>query len=73
MKTKIKKWHIMLMSFMALFVAVFASLFSLKADTVDDETGEVIKDNWELGVVFYDSTVDGGTTPLTEIDWDASN
>ena len=46
MKNKIKKWHIILMSFMALFIAVFASLFSLKADTVDDETGEVIKHNW---------------------------
>ena len=30
-------------------------------------------DNWELGLVFYDSTVDTGTTPLTEINWDASN
>ena len=26
-------------------------------------------DNWELGLVFYDSTVDAGKTPLTEIDW----
>ena len=73
MKTKIKKWHIMLMSFMALFIAIFASLFNLKADTVDDETGEVITDNWELGIVFYDSTIDSGKTPLTEINWDASN
>ena len=30
-------------------------------------------DNWELTLVFYDSTVNGGTTPLTEINWDASN
>ncbi len=30
-------------------------------------------DNWELSVVFYDSTVDNGTTPLTFIDWDASD
>ena len=73
MKTKLKKWHLVLMSFMALFIAVFASLFSLKADTVDDETGEIIKDNWEIGVVFYDSTVDAGKTPLTEINWDDSN
>lgn len=28
---------------------------------------------WELGLVFYDSTVNNGKTPLTEIDWDASN
>lgn len=73
MKNKIKKWHIALMSFMALFVAVFASLFSLRADTVDEETGEVLTDNWELSTVFYDSTVDNGLTPLTEIDWDASD
>ena len=73
MKHKIKKWHIALMSFLTLFIAVFASLFSLRADTVDDETGEVLTDNWELGVVFYDSTVDNGTTPLTEINWDASD
>ena len=41
MKHKFKKWHIALMSFIALFIAVFASLFNLKADTVDEETGEV--------------------------------
>ena len=73
MKNKIKKWHIALMSFMALFIAIFASLFSLRADTVDEETGEVLTDNWELGIVFYDSTVDNGKTPLTEINWDASD
>ena len=72
MKTKLKKWHIVLMSFVALMLAVFTSLFSLKADPVDDETGEILTDNWELGVVFYDSTIDSGTTPLTEINWDAS-
>ena len=73
MKNKIKKWHIALMSFMALFIAIFASLFSLRADTVDEETGEVLTDNWELNTVFYDSTVDNGKTPLTEINWDASD
>ena len=73
MKTTLKKWHIALMSFIALFISVFASLFSLRADTVDEETGEVLTDNWELGVVFYDSTVDNGKTPLTEINWDASD
>lgn len=73
MKNKIKKWHVALMSFMALFIAIFASLFSLQADTVDEETGEVLTDNWELSTVFYDSTVDNGKTPLTEINWDASD
>ena len=73
MKNKIKKWHIALMSFIALFVAVFASLFSLRADTVDEETGEVLTDNWEFDIIFYDSSVDNGKTPLTEINWDASD
>ena len=73
MKNKLKKWHIALMSFMALFVAVFASLFSLRADTVDEETGEVLTDNWKFDIVFYDSSVDNGKTPLTEINWDASD
>ena len=73
MKTKLKKCHIALMSFLTLFVTIFASLFSLRADTIDEETGEVLTDNWELSTVFYDSTVDNGTTPLTEINWDASD
>lgn len=30
-------------------------------------------DNWELSTVFYDSTVNNGKTPLTSIDWDASD
>lgn len=40
-------------------------------DTDNDE--EPSTDNWELGLVFYDSTVDNGKTPLTSIDWDASD
>ena len=73
MKNKLKKWHIVLMSFVALMLAIFTSLFNLKADPVDDETGEILTDNWEISTVFYDSTVDNGTTPLTEINWDASD
>jgi hypothetical protein len=53
MKNKIRKWHIVLMSFVLLFVAVFTSMFSLRADTVDEETGEILMDNWELDLVFY--------------------
>ncbi len=30
-------------------------------------------DNWEISTVFYDSAVDNGLTPLTEINWDASD
>ena len=73
MKNKIKKWHIVLMSFLTLFVTILASLLSLRADTVDEETGEIVTDNWELGIVFYDSSVGAGKTPLTELSWDASN
>ena len=73
MKNKIKKWHIALMSFVALMFAIFTSLFSLKANPVDDETGEILTDNWEISTVFYDSTVNNGATPLTEINWDASD
>ena len=73
MKNKLKKWHIALMSFVALMFAIFTSLFNLKADPVDDETGEILLDNWEIGLVFYDSTVNGGKTALTQIDWDASD
>lgn len=39
----------------------------------DEETEKPENDNWELGLVFYDSTVDNGKTPLTEINWDASD
>ena len=39
----------------------------------DSEQSEETLDNWELGLVFYDSTVDSGKTPLTEINWDASD
>jgi len=36
----------------------------------DSET--IQKDNWELGLVFYDSTVDNGKTALKEINWNAT-
>ena len=40
----------------------------------ESEIEEKIKDdNWEISTVFYDSVVDDGKTPLTEIDWDASD
>ena len=34
---------------------------------------DVELDNWEISTVFYDSTVNDGKTPLTEINWDASD
>ena len=42
-------------------------------ETLDSEQSEETLDNWELGLVFYDSTVNNGNTPLTEINWDASD
>ena len=45
---------------------------SLQSDNTEDDE-ETSTDNWELGLVFYDSTVDNGKTPLTEINWDASD
>lgn len=45
---------------------------SLQNDNTEDGE-EPSTDNWELGIVFYDSTVDNGKTPLTSIDWDASD
>jgi len=45
---------------------------SLQSDNTEDDE-ETSTDNWELGLVFYDSTVDNGKTPLTSIDWDASD
>lgn len=40
---------------------------------LDSEEDLEETDNWELGVVFYNSTVENGTKPLTEINWDASD
>lgn len=39
----------------------------------DEEIEEPENDNWKLGLVFYDSTVNNGKTPLKEINWDASD
>lgn len=41
--------------------------------TSNVETEELENENWEIGVVFYDSSVNNGKTPLTEIDWNASD
>ena len=46
---------------------------SLQNDTSEENGEESSTDNWELGLVFYDSTVDNGKTPLTSIDWNASD
>lgn len=46
---------------------------SLQSDNTEEDGEEPSTNNWELGLVFYDSTVDNGKTPLTSIDWDASD
>ena len=47
-------------------------MLNISPTNLGDEE-EPSTDNWELGLVFYDSTVDNGKTPLTSIDWDASD
>ena len=50
------------------------SQFLVNSNNVEfNEEDEPTEDGWELSLVFYDSTVDGGTTPLQEINWDASS
>ena len=74
MNKKLKAWQIGLLAIFAIMFAAIASIFSLKATTVDEEeTPEELVDNWSLDVIFYDSSVDGGKTPLTEINWDATD
>ena len=45
----------------------------LKSSSPEVINTENENDNWELGLVFYDSSVDNGKTALTEINWDASD
>lgn len=44
----------------------------LEPSETDSELDDEVSDNWELELVFYDSTVDDGKTPLTEINWNAT-
>ncbi|NBI88160.1 hypothetical protein D3Z47_19010 [Lachnospiraceae bacterium] len=44
---------------------------AVERSSVEEEPAPT--DNWELSTVFYDSTVNNGRTPLTEINWDASD
>ena len=46
---------------------------SLSSNNVESSEDPTPNDNWELGLIFYDSTVDDGKTPLTSIDWDATD
>lgn len=48
-------------------------------ETEDGEYSEAVQDdpasndNWELGLVFYDSEINNGQTALESIDWDATD
>lgn len=42
-------------------------------EIISEEPEEEPVDNWNLEIFFYDSTVDNGKTPLTEINWNASD
>lgn len=46
-------------------------MLNINPTNLGDEE-EPSTDNWELGLVFYDSTVDNGKTPLTSINWHAT-
>ncbi len=76
-----KKRHVL---YMLLVLFIFTLLLSLSFSykNPNKQTNKVTNvkmndpvelDNWELSTVFYDSTVDNGNTPLTEINWDASD
>ena len=43
-----------------------------KIQRADEPVVEELE-GWEINTVFYDSTVNDGKTPLTEINWDASD
>lgn len=47
--------------------------FSSQVKLLEDVETTENNDNWSISTVFYDSSVDGGVTPLTEINWDASD
>ena len=68
MKIKFKKWHIISISLLILFITIIGSLFNLKAVNIEDE--EII-DNWTIGLLAYDSTIDSGNTAIKEINYNA--
>ena len=80
MKKMLSKKNIYLLSIIVILLTL--TIFFLRNKKINILSNKVsnIKynedlelDNWEISTVFYDSTVDNGNTPLTEIDWDASN
>lgn len=82
MKISLKKPSIIIAiitTIILILVLVFipkTSMFSSLIEQLNLKEGteeEVYLDNWEISTVFYDSTVDEGKTPLTEINWDASD
>ena len=81
MKKVMKNKKILLIIFSLLLIAitsfciainkkgnVFYNLVHKQEKLADDE---IELDNWEISTVFYDSTVNNGKTPLTEINWDS--
>ena len=59
--------------FLLLLIIPLIVFFIGRSFSLPDDEEEEELDNWEISAVFYDSTVDGGVTPLTEINWDASD
>ena len=74
---KKKKFLLLIIPLLLITLMVFTlknTIFSNAVNQQEKQAGdEFEEDNWELSTVFYDSTVNNGNTPLTEINWDASD
>ena len=59
--------------FILLLIIPIIVFFIGRSFSLPDDEEEIELDNWEISTVFYDSTVNNGHTPLTEINWDATD
>ncbi len=75
-KINIKTIIIFLMLLLPIIVLITTTTknFISNSNKIEKQADDAIElDNWEISTVFYDSTVDNGLTPLTEINWDATD
>ena len=67
-----KKIIIPLIILLLLSIAVFSVAKTKISNSLINKTDvkeDLELDNWEISTVFYDSIVNNGNTPLTEINW----
>ena len=65
---------ILLLPVIVLLATTTTKNFISNSNKIEKQADDEIElDNWEISTVFYDSTVDNGHTPLTEVNWDLSN